>query len=163
MPSNGGAQFDAPLPAIEEFMTKLFIPAQLPIAARAGTTLLAGLAGANVASVHARLQNWQPHCHSRHVFTDVEIACAGAHAGAPGAVFILGTGSQGAAWDGTHFTLLGGWGFVLSDVGSGAILGRRARRLALLAHEGRVPASTLSEQIMNLHQHSQAQTIRCAE
>lgn len=158
-PANVWSQFDAAIEAIEHVIDALFLQSHLPDAARESVTIVAGLAGANVASVHARLQRWQPRCQARYLFTDVEIACAGAHAGAPGAVFIVGTGSQGAAWDGAAFTLLGGWGFALSDDGSGAILGRRARRLALLAHEGIVPATALTDRIMADHQHSPEQML----
>ncbi|ANI84349.2 N-acetylglucosamine kinase [Kosakonia oryzae] len=147
-PANVWSHFEAAIDAIERVIDDLFTQAALPAAARAQTVLVAGLAGANVASVKARLESWQPVCQSRYVFTDVETACAGAHNGAPGAVFITGTGSQGAAWDGTQFTLLGGWGFALSDAGSGAVLGQRALRLALLAHEGIVPSSALTQRIM---------------
>ncbi len=147
-PANVWSHFEAAIDAIERVIDDLFTQAALPAAARAQTVLVAGLAGANVASVKARLESWQPVCQSRYVFTDVETACAGAHNGAPGAVFIIGTGSQGAAWDGTQFTLLGGWGFALSDAGSGAVLGQRALRLALLAHEGIVPSSALTQRIM---------------
>jgi len=147
-PANVWSHFEAAIDAIERVIDDLFTQAALPAAARAQTVLVAGLAGANVASVKARLERWQPVCQSRYVFTDVETACAGAHNGAPGAVFITGTGSQGAAWDGSQFTLLGGWGFALSDAGSGAALGQRALRLALLAHEGIVPSSTLTQRIM---------------
>ncbi|XOV51427.1 BadF/BadG/BcrA/BcrD ATPase family protein [Pantoea sp. App145] len=147
-PANVWSQFEAAIDAIDRVIDDLFTQAALPAAARAQTVLVAGLAGANVASVKARLDSWQPVCQARYVFTDVEIACAGAHHGAPGAVFITGTGSQGAAWDGERFTLLGGWGFALSDAGSGAVLGQRALRLALLAHEGIVPSSALTQRIM---------------
>nr|WP_172825165.1 BadF/BadG/BcrA/BcrD ATPase family protein [Kosakonia radicincitans] len=147
-PANVWSHFEAAIDAIDRVIDDLFTQAALPAAARAQTVLVAGLAGANVSSVKARLDSWLPVCQSRYVFTDVETACAGAHNGAPGAVFITGTGSQGAAWDGTQFTLLGGWGFALSDAGSGAVLGQRALRLALLAHEGIVPSSALTQRIM---------------
>jgi len=147
-PANVWSHFEAAIDAIDRVIDDLFTQAALSAAARAQTVLVAGLAGANVASVKARLDSWQPVCQSRYVFTDVETACAGAHNGAPGAVFITGTGSQGAVWDGTQFTLIGGWGFALSDAGSGAVLGQRALRLALLAHEGIVPSSALTQHIM---------------
>ncbi len=107
-----------------------------------------------MASVQARLAQWQPDCAALQVVSDVEIACAGAHAASPGAVFITGTGSQGAAWDGERFTLLGGWGFALSDQGSGAELGRRALRLALLAHEAIVERTALTHSLMARFDHS---------
>lgn len=158
-PANVWSHFEAAIDAIERVIDELFTQAALPAAARAQTVLVAGLAGANVASVKARLESWQPVCQSRYFFTDVETACAGAHNGAPGAVFITGTGSQGAAWDGTQFTLLGGWGFALSDAGSGAVLGQRALRLALLAHEGIVPSSALTQRIMAHYHHSPEQML----
>ncbi|WP_415860471.1 BadF/BadG/BcrA/BcrD ATPase family protein [Pantoea cypripedii] len=158
-PANVWSQFEAAIDAIDRVIDDLFTQAALPAAARAQTVLVAGLAGANVASVKARLDSWQPVCQARYVFTDVEIACAGAHHGAPGAVFITGTGSQGAAWDGERFTLLGGWGFALSDAGSGAVLGQRALRLALLAHEGIVPSSALTQRIMAYYHHSPEQML----
>lgn len=158
-PANVWSQFDAAIVAIEQVIDELFARADLPAEARDRTSIVAGLAGANVASVQVRLAGWQPRCQARYLFTDVEIACAGAHAGAPGAVFIIGTGSQGAAWDGAHFTLLGGWGFALSDAGSGAILGQRALRLALLAHENIVPASAFTQRIMATYQNSPEQML----
>lgn len=158
-PANVWSQFDAAIVAIEQVIDDLFTQVNLPAEARDRTVIVAGLAGANVASVQTRLASWQPRCQARYLFTDVEIACAGAHAGAPGAVFIIGTGSQGAAWDGAHFTLLGGWGFALSDAGSGAILGQRALRLALLAHEEIVPASALTQRVMASYQNSPEQLL----
>lgn len=158
-PANVWSQFDAAIVAIEQVIDDLFAQANLPAEARDRTVIVAGLAGANVASVQTRLASWQPRCQARYLFTDVEIACAGAYAGAPGAVFIIGTGSQGAAWDGAHFTLLGGWGFALSDAGSGAILGQRALRLALLAHEEIVPGSALTQRIMASYQNSPEQLL----
>ena len=158
-PANVWSQFDAAIVAIDQVIDDLFTQANLPAEARDRTVIVAGLAGANVASVQTRLASWQPRCQARYLFTDVEIACAGAHAGAPGAVFIIGTGSQGAAWDGAHFTLLGGWGFALSDAGSGAILGQRALRLALLAHEEIVPASALTQRVMASYQNSPEQLL----
>lgn len=147
-PANVWSDYDAALTCVGQLIDRIFSQAGLAPEALAQTALIAGLAGANVASVQARLACWQPACAALQVVSDVEIACAGAHGGAPGAVFIIGTGSQGAAWDGERFTLLGGWGFALSDQGSGAELGRRALRLALLAHEAIIPPSAFTRQLM---------------
>lgn len=147
-PANVWSQFDSALAGIEQLINRLFAAAGLPPQSLTKTSLAAGLAGANVASVMARLQQWRPHCARLQLVSDVEIACLGAHAGAPGAVFIMGTGSQGAAWNGERFTLLGGWGFALSDQGSGAELGRRALRLALLAHEDILEKSDFTQTLM---------------
>ncbi|WP_215847852.1 BadF/BadG/BcrA/BcrD ATPase family protein [Candidatus Pantoea bituminis] len=147
-PANVWSDYDAALKSAEQLIAQVIAQAGLPSQALTQTTVVAGLAGANVASVKARLASWQPPCAALRVVSDVEIACAGAHAGEPGAVFIIGTGSQGAAWDGEHFTLLGGWGFALSDQGSGAELGRRALRLALLAHEDIIPKTDFTDSLM---------------
>lgn len=147
-PANVWSDYDTALTCVGQLIDRMLSQAGLPQEALAQTALVAGLAGANVASVQARLASWQPACAALQVVSDVEIACAGAHGGAPGAVFIIGTGSQGAAWDGERFTLLGGWGFALSDQGSGAELGRRALRLALLAQESIIPPSAFTRQLM---------------
>jgi len=140
--------------SVEQLIARAMATAGLPPDALKKTALVAGLAGANVASVAAQLADWQPACASLQVLSDVEIACAGAHAGSAGAVLIVGTGSQGAAWDGERFTLLGGWGFALSDQGSGAELGRRALRQALLAHEDLIVKTDFTQTVMARFQHS---------
>lgn len=147
-PANVWSQYETAVQTMETLMARALQSAGLPPAALQDTAVVAGLAGANVTSVQARLDNWQPGCAALAVVSDVEIACVGAHGGQPGAVFICGTGSQGAAWDGEHFTSLGGWGFALSDQGSGSELGHRALRLALQAHEAIVPPSALTQHIM---------------
>ena len=153
-PANVWSDYDAALTCVGQLIERVLSQAGLAPEALTQTALVAGLAGANVTSVQARLASWQPACAALQVVSDVEIACAGAHGGAPGAVFIIGTGSQGAAWDGDQFTLLGGWGFALSDQGSGAELGRRALRLALLAHEAIITPSALTRQLMAQFDHS---------
>ena len=68
--------------------------------------------------------------------SDAEAACIGAHAGADGGVVVVGTGSIGWAILGTDTHRIGGWGFPLSDEGSGAWIGSEAIRRALRAHDG---------------------------
>jgi glucosamine kinase len=67
--------------------------------------------------------------------TDAHIACLGAHGGAPGAIVIAGTGSVAHVWDGKISRQIGGWGFPISDGGSGAWIGLEAVRLALQSLE----------------------------
>ncbi len=76
--------------------------------------------------------------------TDSYTMLLGAHGGAPGAIVAAGTGSIGEVLrpDGSRFTV-GGWGFPVSDEGSGAWLGLRAVRLAQCAMDGRINAGTL--------------------
>ncbi|WP_261641409.1 BadF/BadG/BcrA/BcrD ATPase family protein [Erwinia mallotivora] len=118
------------------------------------TRAVLGLAGANVPSVITRLHQIPFPFARVTLLSDVEIACIGAHGGEPGAVLIAGTGSQGVVWDGADFRHIGGWGFALSDQGSGAILGQRVIRKSLQAHEGLIPSSPLTTQVMGHFSHS---------
>lgn len=71
------------------------------------------------------------------VTSDAHAACVGAHRGEDGGVIIIGTGT--VAWAvlaGRHHRV-GGWGFPVSDEGSGAWLGCELVRRVLWAHDGR--------------------------
>jgi glucosamine kinase len=78
---------------------------------------------------------------------DAYTACLGAHGGGNGGIVIAGTGSAALALIGDARIELGGWGFALGDDGSGALMGRHAIRLAVLALDGLVPATPLLTQI----------------
>ncbi|GGO76841.1 N-acetylglucosamine kinase [Marinobacterium nitratireducens] len=80
--------------------------------------------------------------------TDAHAACLGAHAGADGGILILGTGSCALGYRDGGFLSVGGWGFMISDQGSGAWLGLNAVRQSLLAHEGVIAAGSLSRALM---------------
>lgn len=152
-PANVWSDYDAALTCVGQLIDRVVSQAGLAPEALTQTALVAGLAGANVTSVQARLASWQPACAALQVISDVEIACAGAHGGARRRLYHRHRQS-GAARDGEQFTLLGGWGFALSDRGSGAELGRRALRLALLAHEAIITQSALTRQLMAQFDHS---------
>lgn len=122
--------------------------AELPADSCQKTSAAFGFAGANVTRIRQQALDWPMPFLQRSVASDVEIACLGAHAGKPGAVLIVGTGSQGTAYDGQRFHSVGGWGFALSDGGSGAQLGRSALRLALRCHEGLSVPSPLTDILM---------------
>jgi glucosamine kinase len=81
--------------------------------------------------------------------SDAVTACIGAHGHQDGSgILILGTGSQGIVRLRGRFRRVGGWGFLLSDHGSAAVLGHAALRQALLAHEGMIAASPLTRRLM---------------
>ena len=84
---------------------------------------------------------------------DSEIACLGAHNGADGAIVIIGTGSCGLARVGSHWLQVGGYGFPVSDEGSGAYLGLRVIRNALLAHDGRLQKTPLLNEVLDRFSH----------
>lgn len=107
-----------------------------------------GMAAANVPRHRQALENNPLPFASVAVRSDAETACLGAHAGADGGVLILGTGSQGVVFVNGTFHTVAGWGFALSDDGSGAILGRAAVRRTFLAHDGIEPATALTAAIM---------------
>lgn len=77
------------------------------------------------------------------ITTDAHAACVGAHGGKDGGIIIIGTGSVGWAIVGGREHRVGGWGFPVSDEGSGAWLGAEAARRVLWAYDGRAPWSDL--------------------
>jgi glucosamine kinase len=79
---------------------------------------------------------------------DATIACIGAHGGRDGGIVIVGTGSVGFAIVGGREVRVGGYGFPISDEGSGADLGLHAIRLALRAHDERVVGDNLTRDVM---------------
>ena len=67
---------------------------------------------------------------------DMEIALESAFEGGPGMIVIAGTGSIAYARDGQGNThRVGGWGYAISDEGSGHWIGREAVRAALRAED----------------------------
>ncbi len=115
-----------------------------------------GLAGA----INAR--TWHDVAAHPHPFASVQVrsdahaAVLGAFDGGDGGILIIGTGSCGMVHLQGHFRSLGGWGFPLSDHASGAWLGLRALREALLCHEGLRPPSLLAECLMSDFGHDPA-------
>jgi N-acetylglucosamine kinase-like BadF-type ATPase len=80
------------------------------------------------------------------VTSDAVTAHAGALGGAAGVVLAAGTGAVTIGLgDGGAFARVDGWGPWLGDEGSGAWIGRAGLRAALRAHDGRGPATALTE------------------
>ena len=80
--------------------------------------------------------------------SDAAIANLGAHAGEDGAIVIVGTGSVGFARIGEKVFTLGGYGFPVSDEGSGAELGLRAIRRSLWARDGRIAHTAMTDAVL---------------
>ncbi|MDQ2083588.1 BadF/BadG/BcrA/BcrD ATPase family protein [Xanthobacteraceae bacterium Astr-EGSB] len=107
-----------------------------------------GLAGVGRTCVLADLST-QPHPFRSVVYAhDAAIACLGAHGGRDGGIVILGTGSIGFGFVGGREIRIGGYGFPISDEGSGADLGLAAIRLTLRAHDQRAIGSRLTHDVM---------------
>jgi glucosamine kinase len=91
----------------------------------------------------------QPHpFRSATYVNDANIACIGAHGGRDGGIVIIGTGSVGLAVVGGREIRFGGYGFPISDEGSGADLGLQAIRVALRAYDGRAVATGFTREVM---------------
>jgi glucosamine kinase len=75
-------------------------------------------------------------------------ACLGAHSGRDGAIVIAGTGSIGLGFVQGRDLRVGGYGFPISDEGSGAYLGLKAVQHALRAQDGRTEATALLHEVM---------------
>lgn len=86
--------------------------------------------------------------HSTAFASDAAIANLGAHAGDDGAIVIVGTGSVGFGRVGDRVFTLGGYGFPVSDEGSGAELGLRAIRRALWARDGRIAHTAMTDAVL---------------
>jgi glucosamine kinase len=109
---------------------------------------LLGLAGANIDAYGERIRAILPFREAI-VETDALIALHGALGEHDGAVAILGTGSIFVARAGGTVRRVGGWGFMLGDLGSGARLGRALLQETLLAHDGVHPASALTNDVLS--------------
>jgi glucosamine kinase len=107
-----------------------------------------GLAGVGRKGVHEQLTA-RPHPFRSVAYAhDATIACIGAHGGRDGGIVIVGTGSVGFAVVGEREVRIGGYGFPISDEGSGADLGLHAIRLALRAHDERAVGPSLTRDVL---------------
>ena len=79
---------------------------------------------------------------------DATVACIGAHGARDGGIVIVGTGSVGFAVVEGREIRVGGYGFPISDEGSGADLGLQAIRLALRAYDERAVGASLTRDVM---------------
>ena len=86
-------------------------------------------------------------------------ACLGAHGGADGAVVVAGTGSIGVGLIGRRELRFGGYGFPISDEGSGADIGLQAIKLALRAADERGETSPLLEEVLGFFDHDPCQAV----
>jgi len=134
--------------ALDEAISSTLASAGVAALGRASIAAGLGLAGANVPSLASAILAVPFGFASLAVESDAVAACLGAHGGEDGAILILGTGSQGLALVEGRATTVGGWGFALSDDGSGAILGRAALRAAIRCVDGLSPRSALCDAVL---------------
>lgn len=148
-PANTPAGLIRGLVAIEEAWSQAAAAAGLTKTEVASIRAGLGMAGLNRRGVLQGLTDHQFPFRSIALASDAAIANLGAHAGADGSVVILGTGSVGFGRVGEKVFTIGGYGFPVSDEGSGAELGLRAIRRALWARDGRIPHSPLTREVLD--------------
>lgn len=135
-PANAGNDLEGTVAALQTAANAAMSSAGLSGRDLSDVVAVIGAAGVADPKVAARLAAAPFGFHSLRVVTDAEIALEGAFAGGDGGILIVGTGSQAYGRIGERRFRVGGWGPALSDGGSGAVIGRRAARRALEAHEG---------------------------
>lgn len=129
--------------AILQATTECLLQAGLSTKDSSRVTACLALAGASEPQHLAAAQDY-PHPFRRAIVTtDARAACIGAHGGRDGGIIIIGTGSIGWAERNGRHVRVGGWGWPISDEGSGAWLGYEALRRVLWAHDGRIEWSPL--------------------
>lgn len=112
-----------------------------------------GLAGVGQLLEQQQMLSWKHPFGGIALATDAHVACLGAHGGANGGVVVVGTGSCGLALPNNIPRQIGGWGFPISDGGSGARIGLRAIRHALEAMDGLVDKTALDEVVLARFDH----------
>lgn len=132
---------------ILEAVAEAFLSAQLDTSLYAQSSAILGLAGANIASARDAILAHMPFARSK-IVSDGLIALQGALGDQDGTVVILGTGSAFITRKGENISWRGGWGFQLSDLGSGARLGRSLLQEVLLAYDRICPETALTKHIM---------------
>ncbi|MEP9372254.1 N-acetylglucosamine kinase [Mesorhizobium sp. KR1-2] len=111
------------------------------------TDAVLGLAGTNVGGYKQQLLDILPFRRSL-VESDAVIALNGALGDHDGAIAIIGTGSIFMSRKGAAMQTIGGWGFMLGDLGGGARIGRDLLQETLLAHDDIHPASPLTQAVL---------------
>jgi glucosamine kinase len=118
-----------------------------------------GIAGITRTGMKAQVQALPFPFAAPSITSDAVIANLGAHMGADGATLILGTGSVGVIKLGEDSFSIGGYGFPISDEGSGAALGLSAIRHALRALDGRTRPTPLSQDVTKQFDHATAKVV----
>jgi glucosamine kinase len=143
---------EAALGSIMDAARQTVIEAGLDDAAFAN--IYAGIGLAGTGQPHARhvLESWRHPFAAASFEGDGYLAYIGAFGGEDGGVVIVGTGSIGLTYR-QRTVRIGGYGFPVSDQGSGADLGLKALRHALCTLDGRAKASGFSDAVLARFQH----------
>ncbi len=145
-PANVRLGLEQSLAEVFDAASRCFRNAGLAPESRTVVACLA-LAGAGEPLVLAALKSYDHPFKAAVYTTDSHAACVGAHRGGDGGVIIIGTGSVGEAIVEGKSHRVGGWGFPVSDEGSGAWLGCEVARRTLWALDGRTPWTPLLKRV----------------
>jgi len=122
-----------------------------------------GLAGLGRRGAEAAL-NKIAHPFASVIFiSDGVAACLGAHSGSDGAIVVAGTGSVGLGLIGGREIRVAGYGFPVSDEGSGADIGLQVVRLALRAADRRGELTPLLSEVLDAFDHDPYQAVAWSE
>src|SRR3954468_8062 len=122
-----------------------------------------GVAGLGRRGAEAALKNIAHPFASIAFITDGLAACLGAHSGADGAIVVAGTGSVGVGLIGGREIRIAGYGFPVSDEGSGADIGLQVVRLALRAADRRFELTPLLSEVLDAFDHDPYQAVAWSE
>lgn len=142
--ANIASDFATAAAAIRRGIDAVLQAARLPTSAQVVAHL--GLAGANAPGVAARLKD-QLDLARAVIEDDRRTAVTAALGGGQGAVASCGTGSFVCRQIADDLLSMGGWGLPIGDDASGAWLGQRAMRRAVLALDGLLPMTGLLRQV----------------
>jgi len=134
--------------SILEATRHCFANAGMPLESVRRTIACLALAGASEPSYLRAAREYKHPFQKMIVTTDAHAACVGAHGDHDGGIIVAGTGTIG--WGQLHGRQhrVGGWGFPVSDEGSGAWLGCEALRRVLWAYDGRIEWTGLLKAIL---------------
>ncbi|WP_428426862.1 BadF/BadG/BcrA/BcrD ATPase family protein [Pararhizobium sp.] len=127
--------------------TAAFEEANIPPSEIASACALVGVAGSNVGDAVHYVKEHLPFAKAD-IESDGLIALQGALGDSDGAVAILGTGSIYISRQGDQVRYIGGWGFQIGDLGSGARLGHALLQESVLAFDRIHPSSPLTDAVM---------------
>lgn len=135
--------------AISSAVAQAFTQAGVAVPDLSTAAIGLGLAGVHNRIWAAEFVAANPGYGAIELATDSTTTLLGAHAGAPGVIVAIGTGSVGQAQlpDGT-LREAGGWGFPAGDEASGGWIGLRAVNLIERVIDGRAPSSPFADALI---------------
>ncbi|PHZ84674.1 BadF/BadG/BcrA/BcrD ATPase family protein [Paremcibacter congregatus] len=151
-PANIRRGISAAVSAIEEAFQKAAFDAGLNDVSLSEISAAIGIAGFSMTEMidSLRQQLFFSNLKSVTFVSDGEIANLGAHGGRDGGTVSVGTGAIGIIKQGQKLTTLGGHGFPISDLGSGAYIGLNALKDTLRAADGLIPETGLTVEIFDI-------------